>query len=293
MPLGWAIVLSLLTAFQNAPAQAPPRHTVVRWTTLDIVVLDDVSGIRLIFAPKPRTEIGAGTDLPSVSADPAAALDWARQNQPRVDSATKGIISRGHPFVTSSLSGRGQAWIDYDPERRGDASLVLMLVGAGARDTFAIAASWGELMALVDSVGAMAARSTAGATAWADSVPPDQGDESPRMTHRPSIHYPEQALRERREGRVWLLFTIDSTGAAERGSMEVLLSDGDDFTREATDALGRARYRPARHAGVPVRISAIQRFTFRGGKAVAADSVISHGLGWPWPGYPRGTRPQH
>jgi TonB family protein len=91
---------------------------------------------------------------------------------------------------------------------------------------------------------------------------PEQLDRSPEMTGRPLLQYPPAALRRRREGRVWLEFIVDTTGAVETETIRVLMSDGDEFTEATLALLAKIRYSPGVHRGVPVRTLVRVPFTF-------------------------------
>ncbi len=68
--------------------------------------------------------------------------------------------------------------------------------------------------------------------------------------------------RQRREGRVWVQFIIDTLGKPEMGTVEVLFSDADDFTKATLDALAGAKFRPARVGEKAVRVLIRMPFIF-------------------------------
>jgi TonB family protein len=72
-------------------------------------------------------------------------------------------------------------------------------------------------------------------------------------------HYPEHARLMGRESDVKLAVTVEADGRVSH--VEVLSSGGEEFDREAEDALERARFVPARKASEPV--AALVSFTVR------------------------------
>jgi len=72
-------------------------------------------------------------------------------------------------------------------------------------------------------------------------------------------HYPEHARLMGRESDVKLELTVEADGRVSH--VEVLSSGGEEFDREAEDALERARFFPARKASEPV--ATLVSFTVR------------------------------
>jgi TonB family protein len=81
----------------------------------------------------------------------------------------------------------------------------------------------------------------------------------------PKLEYPRELRRHGRNGRVWLEYVVGANGRAEEGSFRALLSDDERFTRAAVQALYRAKFKPARSGGVPIRQRVFQVITFRVG----------------------------
>lgn len=73
--------------------------------------------------------------------------------------------------------------------------------------------------------------------------------------------YPERAIRQGISGVVAARFIVDSRGRVER-DVTILESTSDEFTSAVRSYLRRARYRPARVGGRPVRQLVEQRFVF-------------------------------
>lgn len=73
--------------------------------------------------------------------------------------------------------------------------------------------------------------------------------------------YPEAAIRQGLAGFVMARFIVDARGRVE-SDVTILDSTGDEFTSAVRSYLRRARYRPARVGGQPVRQLVEQRFVF-------------------------------
>jgi protein TonB len=75
--------------------------------------------------------------------------------------------------------------------------------------------------------------------------------------------YPSTLQSAGLEGDVRAQFVVDTLGHVEQGSVRVLDSTHDLFSRAVRDALGRARFTPAEAGGRKVRQLVEQAFTFR------------------------------
>ncbi|MCR4340668.1 MAG: TonB family protein [Gemmatimonadaceae bacterium] len=73
--------------------------------------------------------------------------------------------------------------------------------------------------------------------------------------------YPERAIRLALSGAVRARFIVDARGRVE-SNVVILESTSDEFTSAVRSYLRRARYRPARVGGRPVRQLVEQRFVF-------------------------------
>lgn len=80
-----------------------------------------------------------------------------------------------------------------------------------------------------------------------------------RPLARVQPRYPEHARLMARESDVKLAVTVEADGAVSR--VELVQSGGEEFDREAREAVERVRFEPARRAGVPV--PALVAFTVR------------------------------
>lgn len=85
-------------------------------------------------------------------------------------------------------------------------------------------------------------------------------DRQPELTNRQEIArmlqrlYPERLRDMGVRGRVVVQFVIDANGRVEMGSVRILSSSNDAFTRPARQVLGDMRFRPARVGGRNVRM---------------------------------------
>ena len=75
--------------------------------------------------------------------------------------------------------------------------------------------------------------------------------------------YPESLRQAAIDGRVLVRFTVDTTGRIEMGSVTVLASTHDLFTRSVRDALPAFRFKPAEIGGHRVRALAEMPFEFQ------------------------------
>lgn len=75
--------------------------------------------------------------------------------------------------------------------------------------------------------------------------------------------YPSMLQNAGLEGDVRAQFVVDTLGRVEQGSFHVIESTHDLFAAAVRDALGRARFTPAKAGGHKVRQLVEQTFTFR------------------------------
>lgn len=75
--------------------------------------------------------------------------------------------------------------------------------------------------------------------------------------------YPESLRRAGVDGRVLVRFVVDTLGNIDMGSVQVLASTHDLFTRAVRDALGNFRFRPAEARGHRVQAMAEMPFEFQ------------------------------
>ncbi|HYC31731.1 MAG TPA: energy transducer TonB [Gemmatimonadales bacterium] len=75
--------------------------------------------------------------------------------------------------------------------------------------------------------------------------------------------YPPDLLAIGAEGVVQALYIVDTAGAVDTSSVEVVYSDDPRFTQSVRTALGGMRFRPARRNGSAVRQRVLQQFRFK------------------------------
>jgi TonB family protein len=86
--------------------------------------------------------------------------------------------------------------------------------------------------------------------------------------------YPPDLLAMGTEGSVLTQYVVDTTGRVDTTTIEVMSSDDQRFTASVRAALAGMRFRPARHAGQPVRQLVEQQFRFRIQPPPVANSRI-------------------
>src|SRR2546425_7720464 len=92
-----------------------------------------------------------------------------------------------------------------------------------------------------------------------DSLPVALGEDSTVITEKPSVlkgpwlDYPPNLRRAGLTGRVRVTAVIDTSGRAEPGSIKIIDSPHEAFSRVARRYVESAVYRPARIGGRPVR----------------------------------------
>jgi hypothetical protein len=75
--------------------------------------------------------------------------------------------------------------------------------------------------------------------------------------------YPPDLLAIGAEGVVQAIYVVDTTGAVDTTSVEVVYSDDPRFTASVRTALSGMRFRPARRGGTVVRQQVLQQFRFK------------------------------
>lgn len=202
---------------------------------------------------------------------PAASQGRAARS---VDAAFTQVLARNLDSAASLLQPVLDSTLHATPR---DHAAALMLLGvidfyhaddsATARDLRAsLAYSMelrGEWLARLDStLGAIwrheRGRAMCGQAAR-DPGLADLGDhpvvtEKPRILRGPTPHYPETLRRGGLGGRVLLAAVVDTAGQVEPGSIKILATPHDDFTREARRYLERAVFAPGRIGDRPVRV---------------------------------------
>lgn len=75
--------------------------------------------------------------------------------------------------------------------------------------------------------------------------------------------YPQELAALGTQGVVRAFYVVDTAGAVDTSSIQVVYSDDPHFTASVVTALARMRFRPATKAGRPVRQQVEQQFRFR------------------------------
>ena len=87
--------------------------------------------------------------------------------------------------------------------------------------------------------------------------------------------YPDDLLAVGFQGSVRATYIVDSTGQVDTTTVQVIQSDDPRFSESVRNALGQARFRPAKRAGKAVRQLVAQQFRFRIVPAPVLDKQIS------------------
>jgi TonB family protein len=75
--------------------------------------------------------------------------------------------------------------------------------------------------------------------------------------------YPKELLAIGTEGQVKTTYVVDTAGRVDTTTIKVMQSDDPRFTASVINALGQARFRPAKRAGKTVRQLVEQKFRFK------------------------------
>jgi hypothetical protein len=241
-------------------ARAQERSSVperVTWRLVDFVVLgDSAHGVQVILSPTLETLQGQNDTADIyVTLEPLAARRWIYTAMHVVDSVS-GLRRDGRrPFALTPLIGNGGRTIvlvglDGHEPRAEPFRLAIADTAARGRG-FVITASASEIRQLFTIIDAVAQTSAVNSTTTSSYVT-SQLDERPRVGLAQQLHYPDLAQNQRREGRVLAEFVIDRTGVADSTSYRALLSDGEEFSAAAREAILRTTYIPGRIANRPV-----------------------------------------
>jgi TonB family protein len=274
-----ALVAVLLAVPGPSDAQVradPPMR--VTWPLIDFLVLgDSTHGLQLLASPNLASAQGRLVNQAlTITLPPAPTRLWAAGVAALVESIARLPHRDRTWFATLALKGNlGRAWLrvslssEGTPDTPFDMELFdsSRVPGAPQPAAWTIAASATDLLALLTSLDAVAERSAFDTTALAgDSMGiylAEQLDSPPQPMGDPHVRYPDAARAHSREGRVWLEYVIDTSGAILAESMRVLMSDGDEFSRAILEAVPRIRYTPGRRRGTPVRTLVWAPVTFQ------------------------------
>ncbi len=123
-------------------------------------------------------------------------------------------------------------------------------------------ADWSEL---TRSLGAGIPGDSSNAASQADEISSMADvDLFPELVENLRPRYPEMLRRAGLSGEVRLEYVIEENGLVDRESVRVTASTHPAFSKAATDAVGLARFKPARRAGRPVAVLVQQTIRFLG-----------------------------
>ena len=241
----------------------------IRWQLLDIVILpDSASGLLFLVAPNPRAVQWTKPErtLVSMGIDPITALQWAtvaRTLLPDPSNGGAGARSMAPPLRDSH--GPGFVLLAKNPKKSAPSEAMIFLVSDSASHiqwkTFASAAQLDTVLTVVEAVARE--RQTTWNPGSTSAASADSVDVPVQVVFQPEPKFPGTLAWKGREGRVWMTYTIDSTGRSVTGSLRPLLSDDPLFTQAAIDALMHSKFKPALRHGRPVRQQVFQVIQFR------------------------------
>lgn len=267
--------IGLLLALPGAVAAQFAER--VRWPLVDVVVRGDTNGaFELLAAPNLGTKQGLEPHRTLDRFRPLAfeVLQWAALMKRAVDSLDK--LRDPPPFATIAprLNRPGDSasfYLGLSGKRRPRFRFVVD--NAPHRPAWQVEASAAEIHALLRAMVHVAERTLHLDRAAARAVPAgeapcpvsrDEGPDAPDA-EPPRLLYSDLALPRltlRREGRVWLEFTVDSTGRVDQSSACILLTDDEVLSERLLKALPSLMFRPARAHDVPVPAVVFQEFRF-------------------------------
>jgi TonB family protein len=260
----------------------PPAR--VTWPLIDFLVLgDSTHGVQLFASPNLSSAQGrTQSQAVTIILQPVPTRLWASGVAAVVESIARLPLPNRAPFVTLALTGnRGRAWLRISlgatatAEAPFDFEIFDSARASPATDplSWSVPASAPEVLGLLTALDAVAEHSAFDSTAAAFDTTrtylAEQLDSLPRPTGDPHIQYPTAARARRGEGRVWVEFVIDTSGAIQGETVRVLLSDGAEFSQAALDALATLHYTPGMRRGARVKTLVRSPFIFR----MAPDSL--------------------
>lgn len=261
------LIIALAVATSGAAQTPPPLLQRVAWNLADFVVLgDSTHGVQLLASPNLRTERGrGGVEMTTLSLDPAVAHHWATGVARILDSLSQLPPVEWTVFETVPLAAnRSQGHILIAFDGKGSQKQPFAFVVRDGATAWWLPVSDADLRQLFGALATIASRSALAPAPIGQNVRlACQLDERPQLLDPMRLKHPDRNTASVRDARVLAQYVIDTAGVVQPGSVQILLSDGKDFTREAQGALARARYRPGRAGGQPVATIVWQWFLFK------------------------------
>jgi hypothetical protein len=248
----------------------------VIWPLVDFVVEgDSVSGVELMASPNLATKQGGIGELDHLRFEAILVRQWTGLIRHAVDSLDHSgglrMLSLISPVLPAKTKG-AYIGLGYDPGARPGERFFFLLDDSVTHKAWRVGVAVRDLDGLLAAMEGAAQRGAVQTRVAAHLFTPITGDSvikgdapqvtPPRLISHPTWAYPPEAVRSRREGRVWMEFVIDTLGQVELQSVRVVLSDGDDFTRSVRDLLPHLRYQPGRVFGKAVRVEVFQQMNF-------------------------------
>ena len=256
-------------------ADLPAR---VAWPLIEFLVFgDSTHGLQLLASPSLKSAQGrSASQALAITLRPLPTRVWAAGVAAVVESIARLPQRDRTPFATLALTGNlGRAWlrVSLGSEESADTPFDMELSdstgvpGASEPAAWTVAASATDILALLTVLDAVAGRSAFDSAAAAGDSSPvylaEQLDTLPQPGGDPQLEYPPEARSDGREGRVWMEYVVDTSGAILAETVRVLMSDGDEFSRAVLAAVPKIHYAPGRRRGAPVRTLVWAPVTFQ------------------------------
>ena len=261
--LAWLVVATSGTA-----QTTPPLLQRVAWPLADFVVLgDSTHGVQLLASPNLRSEQGRSrVEGTTLSLDPSVVHLWASGVTRVLDSVSRLPPRERTVFETAPLAtnlGHGRILIAFDG--KGSQEQPFAFVVKGVAESWWLPVSNSQVQQLLGVLDTIARLSTLTPSPFGNrgALLICQLDERPQPVEPIRLEHPDRGRHFVRNARVLARYLIDTSGVIPPASVDILLSDGKDFSREAQRALARAKYRPGRAGGRPVETIVWQWFVFR------------------------------
>ncbi len=267
----FGLLLAALLCCGRADAQTTfPDFRHVRWPLLDIVVVPDSGGLWFLAAPNPwTTQWESGSHLVQLCIDPLTALQWTSVAANLVAAGSergKGkLVASFTPPLPDKLGAEIVVLGTNPKSRSADDKFVLLVSDSAKNVRWKSVVSSSDVRIFLKALEETARDSREGApTALRWSTPADEEPDTPvKIVSQPRPAFPQRLASRGRVGRVWMSYVVNADGRVDQESFFPLLSDDSLFTKAATDALRRGRFRAAIREGQPVPHRVFQVILFR------------------------------
>lgn len=262
------LVICLAVASQCLAQTTASSLQRVAWPLADFVVIgDSAHGVQLLASPNLRSDMGRnGMPTTTLTLDPLVAHRWATGIAKILDSVSQlpardRTVFETVPLVTNL--GQGHILVAFDG--KGSRRQPFAFVVRDAANAWWLPVSNADLQVLLGALNTIARESALSPSPVSESDPHlvCQLDTPPSPLDTIRLRHPDHGRFAGRDGRVLARYIIDTSGVVPPASIQILLSDDNDFTREVQRALQRATYEPGRAGGRSVDTIVWQWFVFK------------------------------